>query len=59
MTYLLLIIYCGVGFFSRSEQYFGSPSDMASAAEHIREKMKLVSLKKQQLRQPEATTPES
>lgn len=44
---------------SRSEQYFGSPSDMASAAEHIREKMKLVSLKKQQLRQPEATTPES
>lgn len=42
-----------------SEQYFGSPSDMASAAEHIREKMKLVSLKKQQLRQPEATTPES
>lgn len=45
-------------FFS-SEQYFGSPSDMASAAEHIREKMKLVSLKKQQLRQPEATTPES
>ncbi|NWH18809.1 SESD1 protein, partial [Grus americana] len=42
-----------------SEQYFGSPSDMASAAEHIREKMKLVSLKKQQLRQPEDTTPES
>ncbi|XP_075367650.1 SEC14 domain and spectrin repeat-containing protein 1 isoform X3 [Mycteria americana] len=42
-----------------SEQYFGSPSDMASAAEHIREKLKLVSLKKQQLRQPEATTPES
>ncbi|XP_065607469.1 SEC14 domain and spectrin repeat-containing protein 1 isoform X3 [Cyrtonyx montezumae] len=42
-----------------SEQYFGSPSDMASAAEHIREKMKLVSLKKQQLRQPEASTPES
>ncbi|NXJ09039.1 SESD1 protein, partial [Odontophorus gujanensis] len=42
-----------------SEQYFGSPSDMASAAEHIREKMKLVSLKKQQLRQPEANTPES
>uniref|UniRef100_A0A8B9MY83 Uncharacterized protein n=1 Tax=Accipiter nisus TaxID=211598 RepID=A0A8B9MY83_9AVES len=42
-----------------SEQYFGSPSDMASAAEHIREKMKLVSLKRQQLRQPEATTPES
>lgn len=45
--------------FCSSEQYFGSPSDMASAAEHIREKMKLVSLKKQQLRQPEATTPES
>ncbi|KAM6268894.1 SEC14 domain and spectrin repeat-containing protein 1 isoform 2-T3 [Porphyrio hochstetteri] len=42
-----------------SEQYFGSPSDMASAAEHIREKMKLVSLKKQQLRQPEDTSPES
>lgn len=42
-----------------SEQYFGSPSDMASAAEHIREKMKLVSLKKQQLRQPEVATPES
>ncbi|XP_009994627.1 PREDICTED: SEC14 domain and spectrin repeat-containing protein 1 [Chaetura pelagica] len=42
-----------------SEQYFGSPSDMAAAAEHIREKMKLVSLKKQQLTQPEATTPES
>ncbi|KAM6131965.1 LOW QUALITY PROTEIN: SEC14 domain and spectrin repeat-containing protein 1 [Phoenicopterus ruber ruber] len=35
------------------------PSDMASAAEYIREKMKLVSLKKQQLRQPEATTPAS
>ncbi|XP_061860982.1 SEC14 domain and spectrin repeat-containing protein 1 isoform X3 [Colius striatus] len=42
-----------------SEQYFGSPSDMASAAEHIREKMKLVSLKKEHMRQPEATTPES
>lgn len=32
---------------------------MASAAEHIREKMKLVTLKKQQLRQPEVATPES
>uniref|UniRef100_A0A8C0H4E7 Uncharacterized protein n=2 Tax=Chelonoidis abingdonii TaxID=106734 RepID=A0A8C0H4E7_CHEAB len=42
-----------------TEQYFGSPSDMASTAEHIREQMKLLSLKKQQLRQPEATTPES
>nr|XP_006000883.1 PREDICTED: SEC14 domain and spectrin repeat-containing protein 1 [Latimeria chalumnae] len=31
-----------------TEQYFGSPSDMASTAEHIREQMKLVSLKKQQ-----------
>ncbi|GCC28553.1 hypothetical protein chiPu_0006984 [Chiloscyllium punctatum] len=31
-----------------SEQYFGSPSDMASTAEHIREKMRLVSQKKPQ-----------
>lgn len=26
----------------RSEQYFGSPGDMASSAVHIRDKMKLV-----------------
>ncbi|KAH0621552.1 hypothetical protein JD844_022950 [Phrynosoma platyrhinos] len=42
-----------------TEQYFGSPSDMASAAEHIREKIKLVCLKKQQLRQTEVCTTES
>ncbi|XP_029461763.1 SEC14 domain and spectrin repeat-containing protein 1 isoform X1 [Rhinatrema bivittatum] len=42
-----------------TEQYFGSPSDMASTAEHIRERMKLVNLKKQQLRDPESTTTES
>lgn len=61
LSYLSVITFCGFFLFIyfRSEQYFGSPSDMASAAEHIREKMKLVSLKKQQLRQPEATTPES
>ncbi|MBZ3870797.1 SEC14 domain and spectrin repeat-containing protein 1 [Sciurus carolinensis] len=42
-----------------TEQYFGSPSDMASAAEHIRDRMKLVSLKRQQLRHPEMVTTES
>ncbi|ELW63755.1 SEC14 domain and spectrin repeat-containing protein 1 [Tupaia chinensis] len=42
-----------------SEQYFGSPSDMASTAEHIRDRMKLVSLKRQQLRHPEMVTTES
>nr|XP_036856152.1 SEC14 domain and spectrin repeat-containing protein 1 isoform X2 [Manis javanica] len=42
-----------------TEQYFGSPSDMASAAEHIRDRMKLVSLKRQQLRHPEMMTTES
>ncbi|XP_043931200.1 SEC14 domain and spectrin repeat-containing protein 1 [Protopterus annectens] len=31
-----------------TEQYFGSPSDMASTAEHIREKIKSISLKRQQ-----------
>jgi hypothetical protein len=43
----------------RTEQYFGSPSDMASTAEHIRDRMKLVSLKRQQLRHPELVTTES
>lgn len=43
----------------RTEQYFGSPSDMASTAEHIRDRMKLVSLKRQQLRHPEMVTTES
>ncbi|DAA32844.1 TPA: hypothetical protein BOS_1640 [Bos taurus] len=42
-----------------TEQYFGSPSDMASTAEHIRDRMKLVSLKRQQLRHPEMMTTES
>ncbi|KAG8520337.1 SEC14 domain and spectrin repeat-containing protein 1, partial [Galemys pyrenaicus] len=42
-----------------TEQYFGSPSDMASTAEHIRDRMKLVSLKRQQLRHPEMTSTES
>uniref|UniRef100_A0A8I6AT73 SEC14 domain and spectrin repeat-containing protein 1 n=1 Tax=Rattus norvegicus TaxID=10116 RepID=A0A8I6AT73_RAT len=42
-----------------TEQYFGSPSDMASTAEHIRDRMKLVSLKRQQLRHPEMVTTES
>lgn len=42
-----------------TEQYFGSPSDMASTAEHIREKLKLVCLKKQQLRQPDVCATES
>lgn len=40
----------------RTEQYFGSPSDMASTAEHIRDRMKLVSLKRQQPRHPELVT---
>ncbi|XP_077812520.1 SEC14 domain and spectrin repeat-containing protein 1 isoform X3 [Macaca mulatta] len=42
-----------------TEQYFGSPSDMASTAEHIRDRMKLVNLKRQQLRHPEMVTTES
>ncbi|XP_066202789.1 SEC14 domain and spectrin repeat-containing protein 1 isoform X2 [Saccopteryx leptura] len=42
-----------------TEQYFGSPSDMASTAEHIRDRMKLVNLKRQQLRHPEMMTTES
>uniref|UniRef100_A0A8C5L7V4 SEC14 and spectrin domains 1 n=1 Tax=Jaculus jaculus TaxID=51337 RepID=A0A8C5L7V4_JACJA len=42
-----------------TEQYFGSPSDMASTAEHIRDRMKLVSLKRQQLRHPEMVSTES
>ncbi|KAF6116097.1 SEC14 and spectrin domain containing 1 [Phyllostomus discolor] len=42
-----------------TEQYFGSPSDMASTAEHIRDRMKLVGLKRQQLRHPEMMTTES
>ncbi|XP_078537615.1 SEC14 domain and spectrin repeat-containing protein 1 isoform X3 [Lissotriton helveticus] len=41
-----------------TEQYLGSPSDMASTAEHIKEKMRLVSLKRQQLNDPDAD-PES
>lgn len=35
-----------------TEQYFGSPSDMASTAEHIREKMRAVSQKKPQSLEP-------
>ncbi|XP_047302230.1 SEC14 domain and spectrin repeat-containing protein 1 isoform X2 [Homo sapiens] len=42
-----------------TEQYFGSPSDMASTAENIRDRMKLVNLKRQQLRHPEMVTTES
>ncbi|XP_077010433.1 SEC14 domain and spectrin repeat-containing protein 1 isoform X2 [Tamandua tetradactyla] len=42
-----------------TEQYFGSPSDMASTAEHIRDRMKLVNLKRQQLRHPEMVTTEN
>ncbi|XP_063174187.1 SEC14 domain and spectrin repeat-containing protein 1 [Candoia aspera] len=42
-----------------TEQFFGSPGDMASSAEHIREKIKLVCLRKQQLTQPEVCTTES
>ncbi|XP_073502907.1 SEC14 domain and spectrin repeat-containing protein 1 isoform X3 [Phyllobates terribilis] len=42
-----------------TEQYFGSPSDMASAAEHIRERIKMVCLKKQQLLEPDASIRES
>lgn len=34
--------------FHRSEQFFGSPSDMASSAENIRDKMKLVEDKRLQ-----------
>ncbi|KAJ1187975.1 hypothetical protein NDU88_004740 [Pleurodeles waltl] len=37
-----------------TEQFLGSPSDMASTAEHIKEKMRLVSLKRQQLNDPDA-----
>ncbi|XP_051872488.1 SEC14 domain and spectrin repeat-containing protein 1 [Pristis pectinata] len=35
-----------------TEQYFGSPSDTASTAEHIREKMRVVSQKKPQTLEP-------
>ncbi|XP_075386483.1 SEC14 domain and spectrin repeat-containing protein 1 isoform X4 [Tenrec ecaudatus] len=42
-----------------TEQYFGSPSDMASTAEHIRDRMKLVHLKRQQRRHPGMVTTES
>ncbi|XP_073433570.1 SEC14 domain and spectrin repeat-containing protein 1 isoform X1 [Dendrobates tinctorius] len=42
-----------------TEQYFGSPSDMASAAEHIRERIKMVCVKKQQLLEPDASIRES
>ncbi|KAG8559477.1 hypothetical protein GDO81_017350 [Engystomops pustulosus] len=42
-----------------TEQYFGSPSDMASTAEHIRERIKMVCLKKQQLLEPDASIRES
>ncbi|XP_040296364.1 SEC14 domain and spectrin repeat-containing protein 1 isoform X2 [Bufo bufo] len=42
-----------------TEQYFGSPSDMASTAEHIRERIKMLCLKKQQLLQPDASIRES
>ncbi|XP_030643100.1 SEC14 domain and spectrin repeat-containing protein 1 [Chanos chanos] len=48
-----------------SEQYFGSPGDMASSAENIREKMKLVEEKRfqqeetVQLQEEETASPES
>ncbi|MEE6489801.1 hypothetical protein FKM82_015682 [Ascaphus truei] len=42
-----------------TEQYFGSPSDMASTAEHIRERIKMVCLKKQQLLEPDVSIRES
>ena len=40
----------------RSEQYFGSPSDMASSAENIRDKMKLVEARR--LQQEKGEQPE-
>uniref|UniRef100_A0A8C5R6Q9 CRAL-TRIO domain-containing protein n=1 Tax=Leptobrachium leishanense TaxID=445787 RepID=A0A8C5R6Q9_9ANUR len=42
-----------------TEQYFGSPSDMASSAEHIRERIKMICLKKQQLLEHGVSTRES
>ncbi|MGH0116226.1 UNVERIFIED_CONTAM: hypothetical protein FKN15_000153 [Acipenser sinensis] len=36
-----------------TEQFFGSPSDMASSAEHFREKMKIVGMKKLQQEEEE------
>ncbi|XP_069472200.1 SEC14 domain and spectrin repeat-containing protein 1 isoform X2 [Ambystoma mexicanum] len=39
-----------------TEQYLGTPSDMASTAEHIKEKMRLVSLRRQQLNDLDADT---
>ncbi|XP_018092942.1 SEC14 domain and spectrin repeat-containing protein 1-A isoform X2 [Xenopus laevis] len=42
-----------------TEQYFGTPSDMASTAENIRERIKMVCLKKQQLLEPDESTRES
>eukprot|EP00079_Xenopus_tropicalis_P038815 XP_017952586.1 PREDICTED: SEC14 domain and spectrin repeat-containing protein 1 isoform X1 [Xenopus tropicalis] len=42
-----------------TEQYFGTPSDMASTAEHIRERIKMVCLKKQQLLEPDESIRES
>lgn len=48
--------------FHSSEQFFGSPSDMASSAENIRDKMKLVEDKRMQEESvrhlEEETTPE-
>lgn len=35
-------------YLSRSEQFFGSPSDIASSAENIRDKLKLVEDKRLQ-----------
>ncbi|KAL4656693.1 SEC14 domain and spectrin repeat-containing protein 1 [Arapaima gigas] len=37
-----------------SEQYFGSPSDMASSAEHIRDRMKLAEVRRLQQEEAEA-----
>ncbi|CAH2305856.1 SEC14 domain and spectrin repeat-containing 1 isoform X1 [Pelobates cultripes] len=42
-----------------SEQYFGSPSDMASTAEHIREQIKMICLKKQHLLESNMSSRES
>ncbi|XP_053326941.1 SEC14 domain and spectrin repeat-containing protein 1 isoform X1 [Spea bombifrons] len=42
-----------------TEQYFGTPSDMASSAEHIRERIRMICLKKQQLLETNGSTRES
>uniref|UniRef100_A0A8C9U2C7 SEC14 and spectrin domains 1 n=1 Tax=Scleropages formosus TaxID=113540 RepID=A0A8C9U2C7_SCLFO len=40
-----------------SEQYFGSPSDMASSAEHIRDRIKLVEVRRLQQEEVEVEAP--